>query len=124
MDIGVDLDDFVSMLIEAEMDGAISALDIDIWAERAKYCPCGLEEHVGTRAWCAYCGDVVADDCFNCGEWYTQWDNECKLMEIRDLRRELGDDYGYCRGCLGELIIQEEVTYRRETLARVRERRF
>jgi hypothetical protein len=53
---------------------------VDTWKKKIQYCPRGYDYHIDTRSWCAYCGDILSDNCRDCHTWYDS-ESSCRDYE-------------------------------------------
>ncbi len=61
------LEDFLEDLY---LSGEVPQSFVSIWKEALQICPRGYLDHIDTRTWCAYCGDISADICYSCNTWF------------------------------------------------------
>ena len=43
---------------------------VETWKEAIQYCPRGYKDHIDSRVWCAYCGDIQSACCDDCSRWF------------------------------------------------------
>jgi hypothetical protein len=88
---------FEALLYEAHEAGELTVLEVENWSQKIQFCPEGLNNHVGLRAWCAYCGDIGADTCDGCHQWFTRWEDPEDYQSILDTAGRHNN--GYCLQC-------------------------
>lgn len=116
--------EIISLMQEAVEDGALQIEEMDAWLEAMKHCPvggpeCDRDMHVGRHSWCAYCGDINADNCLECGEWLTEWDNPHELLQMRTISDILGPTYAFCPRCQATEPVSCDMAMRADELMRL-----